>query len=43
MLLVLTHDVDWGRRGPPVEHILTRLDRFDWIYRYKFFTLREHI
>jgi len=43
MLLVLTHDVDWGRRGPSVEHILARLDRFDWIYRYKFFTLKENI
>jgi hypothetical protein len=43
MLLILTHDVDWSRKGPSVEHVLTRLDRFEWSYRYRFFSLRENI
>jgi peptidoglycan/xylan/chitin deacetylase (PgdA/CDA1 family) len=43
MLLILTHDVDWSRRGPPTEHVIARLDRFDWSYRYRFFSLRENI
>ena len=25
----LSHDVDWRRQGPPIEHILQRKDRFD--------------
>lgn len=25
----LSHDVDWRRKGPPVEHVLARKDRFD--------------
>jgi len=29
LLLVLTHDVDWPRHGPPREHVLRRLDRFE--------------
>ncbi len=28
-LVVLTHDVDWGARGPPLTHILERSGRFD--------------
>jgi len=43
MLLILTHDVDWSRKGPSVEHVLARLDRFEWSYRYRFFSLRENI
>ena len=27
--IFLSHDVDWRRQGPPVEHVLTRKDRFD--------------
>ena len=27
--IFLSHDVDWRRQGPPVEHILQRKDRFD--------------
>jgi len=27
--IFLSHDVDWRRQGPPVEHILQRRDRFD--------------
>ena len=27
--IFLSHDVDWGRKGPPVEHILERKDRFE--------------
>jgi len=29
VLLVLTHDVDWGFKGPGVKHILDRRDRFE--------------
>jgi hypothetical protein len=43
MLLVLTHDVDWSRRGPSPEHVIARLERFDWEHRYRFFALRENI
>lgn len=43
MLLVLTHDVDWGRRGPPVAHVLERLGRFSLEDRVRFFALRENI
>lgn len=25
----LSHDVDWRRQGPPIEHVLARKDRFD--------------
>lgn len=25
----LSHDVDWGRVGPPISHIMERMDRFD--------------
>ena len=27
--IFLSHDVDWRRQGPPLEHILERKDRFD--------------
>ena len=27
--IFLSHDVDWRRQGPPIEHILERKDRFD--------------
>jgi len=27
--IFLSHDVDWRRQGPPLEHILSRKDRFD--------------
>jgi len=27
--IFLSHDVDWRRQGPPIEHVLTRRDRFD--------------
>lgn len=43
MLLVMTHDVDWSRKGPATEHVLTRLNRFSIEDRYRFFTLRENI
>jgi hypothetical protein len=43
MLLVLTHDVDWGRKGPPDTHVLDRLHRFDLWDRARFFTLRESL
>jgi len=43
MLLILTHDVDWSRKGPSVEHVLTRLNRFELSHRYRFFSLRENI
>jgi hypothetical protein len=43
MLLVLTHDVDWGRKGPPDTHVLDRLHRFDLWDRARFFTLRENL
>lgn len=43
MLLVMTHDVDWGRRGPPTVHILERLDRFGFEDRIRFLTLKENI
>ena len=25
----LSHDVDWSRRGPGLDHVLARRDRFD--------------
>ena len=27
--IFLSHDVDWRRQGPPIDHILERKDRFD--------------
>ena len=27
--IFLSHDVDWRRQGPPLEHVLERKDRFD--------------
>ena len=27
--IFLSHDVDWRRQGPPIEHVLARKDRFD--------------
>ena len=27
--IFLSHDVDWRRQGPPIEHVLKRKDRFD--------------
>ena len=27
--IFLSHDVDWRRKGPSVEHILERKDRFE--------------
>jgi len=27
--IFLSHDVDWRRQGPPLEHVLKRKDRFD--------------
>ena len=27
--IFLSHDVDWRRQGPPVEHVLARRDRFE--------------
>ena len=27
--IFLSHDVDWRRQGPSIEHILSRKDRFD--------------
>jgi len=29
MFLIISHDVDWSRRGPGTQHILTRRSRFD--------------
>ncbi|MEM1646088.1 MAG: hypothetical protein QXL96_09525 [Ignisphaera sp.] len=43
MLLILTHDVDWSRRGPRTTHILDRLNRFDFEDKIKFFALRDNI
>lgn len=43
MLLILTHDVGWGRKGPPIEHVLERLNRFSFEDKARFFTLRENI
>ncbi len=37
LYLVLTHDVDWPRHGPPRIHVLARLHRFDLWTRYRFF------
>jgi len=27
--IFLSHDVDWRKQGPPLEHILSRKDRFE--------------
>ena len=27
--IFLSHDVDWRKQGPPLEHILARKDRFE--------------
>ena len=27
--IFLSHDVDWRRQGPPIEHVIARKDRFD--------------
>lgn len=43
MLLILTHDVDWSRRGPPATHVLDRLSRFDFEDKVRFFTMRDNI
>lgn len=43
MLVVLTHDVDWGRRGPPYTHVLERLGRYDPNDKLTFFTLRDNL
>lgn len=43
MLLVLTHDVDWSRRGPPYIHIIERLNRFSYEDKLSFFTLRTNL
>jgi peptidoglycan/xylan/chitin deacetylase (PgdA/CDA1 family) len=29
MHIFMSHDVDWSRSGPPIEHILARKERFD--------------
>jgi len=29
MYLIISHDVDWSRRGPDIKHILARRNRFD--------------
>jgi len=29
VFVLLSHDVDWGRSGPPASHILARKERFD--------------
>ena len=43
MLLVVTHDVDWGRWGPSDVHVIERLHRFDLWDRARFFGLRENL
>lgn len=43
LVLVLTHDVDWPRHGPPREHVLARLDRFDPEDGRRFLELGENI
>jgi len=43
LLLVLTHDVDWPRRGPPREHVLARLSRFPEEERARFLERGENI
>ncbi len=43
LVLVLTHDVDWPRQGPPKEHVLARLERFELANRRKFLELGENI
>ncbi len=42
-VVVLTHDVDWGRRGPPLTHVLERLERFSLEDRWRLLALRENI
>ena len=37
LYVVLTHDVDWPRHGPPLQHVLHRLHRFDLETRYLVF------
>jgi peptidoglycan/xylan/chitin deacetylase (PgdA/CDA1 family) len=29
IFVLLSHDVDWGKSGPPISHILARKERFD--------------
>jgi peptidoglycan/xylan/chitin deacetylase (PgdA/CDA1 family) len=29
VFILLSHDVDWGKGGPPISHILARKERFD--------------
>lgn len=36
--IFLSHDVDWRRQGPPKEHILERMDRFDPKYHDRIHT-----
>lgn len=43
MLVILTHDIDWSRRGPSIHHVLDRLNRFCFNDRLYFFSLRENI
>lgn len=43
LLLVLTHDVDWPRHGPPREHVLRRLDRFEPEDQRRFLERGENI
>jgi hypothetical protein len=43
LVLALTHDVDWPRHGPPREHVLARLDRFEPEDRRRFLELGENI
>jgi len=43
LVLALTHDVDWPRHGPPKEHVLARLERFDPEDRRRFLELGENI
>lgn len=43
LVLVITHDVDWGRRGPSDIHIINRLSRFSFDDRMAFFTLRDNL
>ncbi len=41
--MILTHDVDWGRRGPSITHVIQRFERFSFEDKLRFFTLRENL
>jgi len=36
LYVFLSHDVDWPRQGPSIEHIIERKERFDPIFWNEF-------